>query len=266
MTSSISSLHTLLQRRDIWRLQARAPAASLRGCETGFAALNAALHKGGWPQAALTELLLDGPGIGELQLLLPALARQSRQQRWQTWINPPFVPYAPMLAAAGIDLDTLLIVRTEPRQQLWACEQALRCAAMGAVLFWPAQPLRYAELRKLQVAAGAQQSLAFLFRTTSHAQQTSPAALRLQLRSAGDQLALEILKQRGAAAGQQLLLPRSQLLHAQMPLCERPAPMLGAQAERVMTERAATRVLEPIARRRSLGRVFAVRSERHATH
>ncbi|MET0379329.1 MAG: translesion DNA synthesis-associated protein ImuA [Spongiibacteraceae bacterium] len=218
------SLQTLLQRPDLWRLQdgGRAGRGEPSGLETGFAALDTALHGGGWPRAALTELLVGQAGIGELQLLLPALAELSRQQLWQVWINPPFIPYAPVLAQNGIALESVLIVRTEARQQLWACEQALRSAACGAVLFWPAQVLRYAELRKLQVAASGQQCLAFVVRGLHNATHTSPAVLRLQLGVAdGHQLSVEILKQRGGRSGQRVLLPRPLQLHAQIPLHER---------------------------------------------
>ncbi|MDB6061637.1 MAG: cell division inhibitor SulA [Verrucomicrobiaceae bacterium] len=259
------SLQRLLQRPDLWRSR---DYRSSGGIATGFRELDRALY-GGWPRAALTELLLDRPGIGELELLLPALSALSREQLSQVWINPPFVPYAPALARAGIGPESLLIVRTEPKQQLWACEQALRCAAVGAVLYWPSQPLRYAELRKLQVAAGAQQSFAFLFRGTGNAAHTSPAALRLQLGVADRQLSVQILKQRGGIAGQQVQLPRSLVFDAQMPLSEC-ATLVGAHltAEEDAFDAIATprRLIEPIANRRPLPRRFSVRTERHATH
>ena len=41
---------------------------------SGFADLDAVLPGGGWPQRALTELLLPHPGVGEIRLLAPALA------------------------------------------------------------------------------------------------------------------------------------------------------------------------------------------------
>lgn len=231
------SLQQLLQRPDLWRPRDRRGAAgfggssngslngSLNGREpgglpSGYPALNRELRGGGWPRAALTELLYTHAGIGELELLLPLLARLSEQRLWQCWINPPYIPYAPALAQAGIALDELLIVRAEPRQLLWACEQALRSAACGAVLYWPAGALRYAELRKLQVAAGSQQCTGFILRETRAAAQTSPAALRLRLATAGADLSVQIVKQRGGAAGQTVLLPRAQRLQPQTPLCE----------------------------------------------
>lgn len=209
------SLQRLLERPDIWRPRDRRIIRSDGpGHATGFTALDAELHGGGWPRGALTELLLTQAGIGELYLLSPALADVSRRQLLQVWINPPFIPYAPALAQRGIDLDALLIVRGEPQHHLWACEQALRSAACGAVLYWPAQSLRYAELRKLQVAAASQRAMGFLLRDNRAAQQTSPAALRLQLETlephaaVNAELTLRILKQRGREAGQTLSLPR----------------------------------------------------------
>src|SRR5450755_145994 len=76
---------------------------------TGFAALDAELPGGGWPTAALTEILPAHEGIGELRILDSALATLSAQKRTIVWIAPPHLPYAPALAAAGIDLAHLII-------------------------------------------------------------------------------------------------------------------------------------------------------------
>lgn len=205
------ALEQLLQRPDVWRPRDRRRLTPSARCHsTGFDALDRALH-GGWPRSALTELLLPQPGSGELFLLSPLLAQLSHKRLLTVWINPPFIPYAPALVQRGVALESLLIVRGSPQHHLWACEQALRSGGCGAVLYWPAQSLRYAELRKLQVAAAAQHAMGFLFRDTRAAQQTSPAALRLQLETRNThtlntQLAIHILKQRGHSAGQTLLL------------------------------------------------------------
>lgn len=207
------SLQQLLQRSDVWRNRDRRLLTSgVRGYATGFAELDRELQGGGWPRGALTELLFAQPGIGELQLLMPLLADLSRYQLLQVWINPPFTPYAPALAQHGIALESLVIVRSEPQHLLWACEQALRSAACGAVLYWPARQIRYAELRKLQVAAATHNATGFLFRDANSAAHTSPAALRLQLNAVDSQLSIRIIKQRGREGGQSLLLPRAQAL------------------------------------------------------
>ena len=105
---------------------------------TGFAALDAELPGGGWPAAALIEILPQHEGIGELRILGYALARLSNEGRSLAWIAPPYLPYAPALQAAGIDLARLLFIKTHTlKETLWAMEQALRSHACGAVLAWP---------------------------------------------------------------------------------------------------------------------------------
>src|SRR5215467_9686682 len=125
------SFSALLERRDLWRgdslNRAGAPVVS-----SGFPALDAELPGGGWPAGALTEILPAHEGIGELRLLGPALASLSRRGLRLAWIAPPHLPYAPALAAAGIDLAKLVIVRTAShRETLWAAEQALASNACG---------------------------------------------------------------------------------------------------------------------------------------
>src|SRR5262249_9708741 len=100
---AMSGLATLLSHPSIWRGRDLST-VSLPRLPTGFPALNAELPGGGWPMAALTEILPEHEGIGEVRLLAPALAHLSTTGRWLAWIAPPYVPYAPALQAAGIDL------------------------------------------------------------------------------------------------------------------------------------------------------------------
>jgi hypothetical protein len=179
---------------------------------TGFPALDAELPGGGWPTGCLTECLPAHEGIGELRLLGPALAALSRAGRRLAWIAPPHLPYAPALHAAGIALERLLIVRTTAgeaslavRDALWAAEQALASAACGAVLVWPGM-VKYAELRRLQLAAEKTRALAVLFRAPRAAREASPAALRLALHTASGGLAVRILKRRGAICEQPVVI------------------------------------------------------------
>ncbi len=173
---------------------------------TGFATLDAELPGGGWPTGCLTELLPAHEGIGELRILGPALAALSRAGRRLAWIAPPHLPYAPALDAAGIALTQLLIVRTAAaRDTLWAAEQALASAACGAVLVWPGRA-KYAELRRLQLAAEKTRALAVLFRAPRAASEASPAVLRLALHTAFGGLAVRILKRRGAVCEQPVFI------------------------------------------------------------
>ncbi len=200
------SLAALLARPDIRLGRAAAQVAS-PSVPTGFAALDAELPGGGWPTGCLTELLPAHEGIGELRILGPALARLSRANRRIAWIAPPHLPYAPALDAAGIALDRLLIVRTpSAHDALWATEQALRSAACGAVLAWPGAA-KYAELRRLQLAADSSCALAVVFRPPRTAGEASPAALRLALHTAAGGIAAQILKRHGAVCERPVVVP-----------------------------------------------------------
>jgi len=194
------SLDPLLQRADLWRGGQIPPVAD--GVPTGFADLDALFPGGGWPRGALTEILLPRDGIGALRLVMPALARLSRENRWLAWVAPPHIPYAPALAAAGVDLSRVLLIHPRAASDgLWAVEQTLRSGTCGAVLAWPAVGDTRA-LRRLQLAAEAGRCWGLLFRPEHLVRQSSPAALRLRLVPQERGVAVHVIKRRGGwAAG-----------------------------------------------------------------
>ena len=165
---------------------------------------------GGWPRAVLSEVLSDAH-LG-LSLVLPLLAGLSRDARWLTWVTPPYLPYAPALAARGVRVERLLLVQqVSAGQALWATEQALKSGACSLVLAWPepqgAKPLDTAQLRRLQLAAEQGDCTGVLFRSSRVAQQGSPAALRLRVRSVPLGLDVEVLKRRGGWGGTRCIVP-----------------------------------------------------------
>jgi protein ImuA len=179
---------------------------------TGFADFDALLPDGGWPVGAITELMPETQGIGELSLLLPALAQLSRAGRYLVWIAPPCLPYPPALAQHGLVLSRLVLVQAHDTQAvLWAAEQALRCPAVGAVLAWPAA-LDERRVRRLQLAAETGGSCGLLYRPPSAALQSSPAALRLRLRALRPGLHVEIQKARGGRAHAVVVHPIGEFL------------------------------------------------------
>ena len=155
---------------------------------------------GGWPRAALVELFSsDYQG---LPLLLPLLARLSRGDRWLAWVAPPHLPFAPGLAASGIDLQKLLLIReVDAQQRLWAAEQALASNSCAAVLLWP-QRVQTAQIRRLQLAAERGNCLGVLFRRPRDAAQSSPAALRLKVAPSPLGLDVQVIKRRAGWGGQ----------------------------------------------------------------
>ena len=175
---AVATLDSMLAAQTLWHA-GRHPAAATDGEPTGHAALDELLPQRGWPRRALTELLLPADGVGELALLMPTLARLSREGGTLALIAPPYLPYAPAWQAAGIDLGVLHVVEASPRDALWAFEQCLRSGACAAVIGWPRQADAQA-LRRLQVAADSGDCLGFVLRERRHAANPSPAALRLE--------------------------------------------------------------------------------------
>ena len=202
----------LLRQHAVWR--GGAPQPGLPAIPTGYPALEGELPGGGWPSAGLTEILSGPRGIGELQLVLPALASLTWSGKRVVWIAPPHLPYAPALAAAGVDLAQLVVVRAPGRRDsLWAAEQALRAGCSHAVLAWLGRA-SYDELRRLALAAESGPAWVALFRPREAASDASPACLRLALEPVGDALGVQILKRRGAPAAAPLLLPVKRPVHA----------------------------------------------------
>ncbi|AIZ32530.1 translesion DNA synthesis-associated protein ImuA [Pseudomonas parafulva] len=176
---AVVDLDALLDQRRVWRgRQAQPRALGLQ--PTGHADLDARLPEGGWPPAALSELLLASPGCGELHLLWPTLARLSGEGGRVLLVAPPFIPYAPAWQAAGVDLRWLAQVEAKPDEALWAAEQCLRSGSCAAVLCWP-ERVDDRALRRLQVAAETGEALAFACRPQQAAHNPSPAALRIAI-------------------------------------------------------------------------------------
>ncbi|MGC8518741.1 MAG: translesion DNA synthesis-associated protein ImuA [Steroidobacteraceae bacterium] len=192
-------LEQLLAHPALWRA-----GSAVRGAvwPSGFAPLDAGLPGGGWPRSGLIEILPMRFGQGELQLLLPTLASITRrpEARWCIWVAPPLQPFAPALAAAGVALPRLLIVRARRASSLWAFEQALGSGACDCVFAWTRHaPARH--IRRLHLAAQRGNTLGVLFRTREAAREASPAMLRVALEPRGDGVRVTLLKSRGGARG-----------------------------------------------------------------
>ncbi|WP_248798257.1 translesion DNA synthesis-associated protein ImuA [Pseudomonas sp. MWU13-2105] len=199
MSGAVVALDSLLDERRVWKGRAPAPLAEPQADRqpSGHGPLDAALPGGGWPPAALTEILIAGEGVGELQLVWPTLARLAARGERIVLVAPPHVPYPQAWLSAGVDLRQLAVIQAAPRDALWAAEQCLRSGSCGAVLCWPQQADDRA-LRRLQVAAETGQTLAFAYRSLAEAINPSPAALRIAVE--GRPAQLRVLKCRGGLA------------------------------------------------------------------
>lgn len=229
------AIEQVIKRNDTWL--GRGGEAARTGLATGYDELDQQLYDRGWPRGNNIELLSDGSGLGAMGLFLPAMEQLSQQGRWQAFIAPPCIPYAPLLAARGIDIQQVLLVHPRNQQDLlWSIEQALRSSTCSAVFAWlGAGNYRYSELRKLQLAAAGSDVLSVLFRPREAGANHAPASLRLEMR---EYRQVHILKQRGGRQRLDVKLgsgndrpdqPQLWELPAYPSLQDQPTPALGAR-------------------------------------
>jgi len=183
----------------VWRLGER-PVVPVRTVPCGVPELERQLPGGGWQPGCINEIIGHGDGIGEVSLLLPAVAHLTRKGETVAWIAAPFIPYAPALQQAGVDLShTLRVDAHSTADAVWAAEQALRSGTCGAVLVWLADA-DHTALRRLQLAAEAGDACCFVLRHRAHAGATSPAAVRVEVDSDGRRRQVRLIKCRGVGA------------------------------------------------------------------
>ncbi len=216
----------------LWRASQLAHSTT-RCVDTGHPILSKQLPGGGWPTGMLTELLLQQAGVGELRLLRPALMQVAKRRI--VLLQPPHAPQALALAALGLAPSQLVWVRSSRvTDALWAAEQILRSGSCGALLFWAAHA-RGESLRRLHLAAQSGDTLLFLMRPLTAAQDASPAPLRLSLRPAAGGIELGFVKRRGPRRDAPLFLPLTPSLLQRHATLDRPQPA-PAPARSVLPE------------------------------
>jgi protein ImuA len=205
----------------LWRASQLAH-ASTRCVDTGHPALSAQLPGGGWPAGTLIDLLVQQPGIGEIRLLGPSLARVAGRRI--VLLAPPHAPQALALAALGLAPSQLVWLRaSRSADALWAAEQVLKSGSCGALLFWQ-QHARGESLRRLHLAAQNGETLFFMFRPLAAAQDASPAPLRLALRPAAGGIDIGFVKRRGPQRDAPLFLPLTPSVPQRHAPLDRPVP------------------------------------------
>jgi len=177
-SSDLNQLLTL--RSDIWRGRRRPKAPAL---SSGRADLDRWLPDQGWPSGQLVELLPKCFGLGELGLLLPLMAEQTRAGLPVMLTTPPWIPCPQRLARSGVALEHLVVVR-DKKHALWAAEQSLKSGLCGLVVVWhPRGRVCERAVRRLQLAAEQNAAPVFICYQPNQNTPASLAALRLAIHS-----------------------------------------------------------------------------------
>lgn len=201
------NLEQLLRRGDIWRGHS-GHFNEQPTWDTGHPTLNQALLNQGWPIKQLTEVCQAHRQHCEWLLLAPAVRAASQKGQTVALVNPPANPFAPGLAAQGINLGQLWWLAASNKTDFVTCMVTLLKAAYTPIVVgWEPQPmLRYSELRKVQLATAESAGLCLIFRGPHAQQQNSPASLRLYTQLSAEHLQVIIGKQRGKLHSRQALI------------------------------------------------------------
>ncbi len=236
----------MIQAAGLWRADRMDPPITPTAT-TGWPSLDAELPGGGWPLSGLTELLMT-PASGEIALLAPWLSKaglSGSQTLDLCCVAPPGTPCTAAFEAMGMPLRRWLwVTPSTALEAAWAAELALRAGSCAAVLWWPAQPVTPASLRRLHLASQAGHTPFFVLRPPAAHSVSSPAPLRLACTpQPGRRLAVEVFKRRGPPMSTPLTLTlpwpisarhRTAIANAHHALdCPAPAPVAAASPARI---------------------------------
>ena len=147
---AVVALDTLFNGGQVWQGRPAPPAVSPQ--PTGHAALDAALPRGGWPEAALRKSSWPGRASASCNWCGRRWRGCRRRASASCWWRRRMCRIPQAWQNAGVDLRQLSMIQASERDALWAAEQCLRSGSCGAVLCWPHKADDRA-LRRLQVAA-----------------------------------------------------------------------------------------------------------------
>ena len=200
ITETVRRLQSRIRGLEGW-----GPAAEFDVVSCGCAALDRWLPGGGLRRGSLVEWLLAAPGGGAATLAL-GCARQACQDGGELIVlDRRRQVYPPALAAWGVELERVILVHPrDGAEEIWAWEQALRCASVAAVCGWVEQ-LDGNVFRRWQLAAESSGTLGLLIRPATAVRQPSWADVRwwVEPRAAarGRRVHVELLRCRGGTAG-----------------------------------------------------------------
>jgi protein ImuA len=214
--------------RSVWRASELAVSRE-QTRSTGYPNLDSELPNSGWPRSSLVELLVQQHGIGEMQLLKPALAALSGNRRIAL-IQPPFLPHSMTCRAWQVNERSVYWLRPgSSADALWATEQMLKSGAFGAVVLWQSN-VRPESLRRLNLAAQSTETWLWLVRPLAASGDPSPSPLRLALRPSFGGVSVDIIKRKGPHCEHPIFVALNEIPASRQPDKENETPAKRAFA------------------------------------
>lgn len=158
--------------------------------------LDAALS-GGFPEWGVVRIRAR-QGTGELSFL-QHLISQEAADKLITFINPPGYILAPWLKSFGLDPAHCWLINTTDEFSKWSAEESIRSGACRCVFLW-ANTLSPKQARRLQVATEQHHCQMILYEELSYPRQPLPVPLDLSLYVTEEGLKVDIHKQQGGWA------------------------------------------------------------------
>jgi protein ImuA len=171
MTNSHDRTELVIRLRDVIASGGRG-ATDLSPFSTGWPTLDRTLPSG-VRRGSLVELVGAGPGSGTGTVAGTLTRAACRSPGVVVIVDPAGEFYPPALAASGVPLDRLIVVRPETdADALWAADQALRSRAAAAVWLWRDR-LTPVDSRRLKLSAADGGALGLVLRSDDKRQSTA---------------------------------------------------------------------------------------------
>lgn len=196
---------------------------------TGLTDLDELLPGKAFARAAVHELLWRKED-GRPLFFAALLARSAAGCGAIIWSDPDRMLYPPALAAMGIDLSRLYLLRTKDEaEELWAVAECLRCRGVAATVASLGR-LSQVEARRMQLAAERGGGAGILLRPDGKASAQYAAATRWRIRPAtGERTVqkwqIQLIHGHGGRIGQSVILEACRETHcvrADAELADRP--------------------------------------------